>query len=180
MKFKKTNLEGVVEIFPNVFGDARGSFFESYNADVFKQAGIDIQFMQDNQSMSSKGVLRGLHFQAPPFAQDKLVRVVQGSAVDVAVDIRKHSPTYGQHAIFLLTAKENNMVLIPKGFAHGFLALEDHTIFSYKCSAFYSRESEKGLLWNDPKLNIRWGVGQPIVSEKDKILPLLSDFDSPF
>lgn len=180
MKFKKTNLEGVVEIFPSVFGDERGSFFESYNADVFKEAGIDIQFVQDNQSISLKGVLRGLHFQVPPYAQDKLVRVVQGSAIDVAVDIRKHSPTYGQHATFLLTAKENNMVLIPKGFAHGFLALEDYTIFSYKCSAFYSRQSEKGLLWNDPELDIQWGVDQPIISEKDKILPLLSDFDSPF
>jgi len=180
MEFKKSKLEGVVEITPNVFGDDRGYFLESYSKQLFLENGIDIDFVQDNQSLSSKGVLRGLHFQAPPYAQDKLVRVISGRVLDVVLDIRKNSPTYGQHEIYELTANKKNMLLVPKGFAHGFATLEDDTIFVYKCSNLYNKECEGGVLWNDEALAIKWGINNPIVSEKDKILPLFRDFESPF
>ena len=178
MEFKRSILEGVIEIIPNVFGDERGYFLESYNKDLFSKNGIDISFVQDNQSLSSKNVVRGLHFQAPPFAQDKIVRVIKGSVVDVVVDIRKNSPTYGQFETYTLTEEKKNMLLVPKGFAHGFVTLEDNTIFVYKCSNVYNKESEGGILWNS--LDINWQVENPIVSDKDKILPKFSEFITSF
>ncbi len=180
MQFVKHEIEGVFEIFPRVFDDKRGYFFESFRDDLFKQNGITVDFVQDNESLSSKGVLRGLHFQKPPFAQDKLVRVINGAVLDVIVDIRKSSPTYGKHATFVVDAKRKNMVFVPKGMAHGFLTLEDHTVFSYKCSDVYNKESESGLLWNDPLLNIDWGVADGIISDKDREWSGIKDFDSPF
>jgi dTDP-4-dehydrorhamnose 3,5-epimerase len=166
MEFKKTKLEGVIEIIPNLFEDDRGYFFESYNKELFIENGIDVDFVQDNQSMSSKGTLRGLHFQKPPYEQDKLVSVVRGSVMDVVVDLREDSPTYGQFETFELDSEKKNMVFVPKGFAHGFVSHEDNTIFTYKCSNFYNKESEGGIHYDS--LNIDWGYENPIVSEKDK------------
>lgn len=170
MQVIKTAIEGVVEVIPDVFGDERGYFFESYNRQKFLAVGITEEFLQDNQSFSIKGVLRGLHFQKEPYAQGKLVRVISGKVLDVAVDIRKNSPTYGQHVSVVLDAKKNNMLYIPPGMAHGFATLED-AIFSYKCTNVYHKTSEGGILWNDPALKIDWQLENPIVSEKDQILP---------
>jgi len=167
MTFEKTNLEGLLLIKPTVFEDKRGYFFESYNADTFVRAGINGSFVQDNQSMSDKGVLRGLHYQKEPYGQGKLVRVLQGSVLDVAVDIRKNSPTYGMHFKQLLSSENKLMLWIPTGFAHGFLTLEDKTVFFYKCTALYNKASEAAIRWNDPDLAIEWGITAPIVSEKD-------------
>lgn len=153
---------------PNIFEDDRGYFYESYNRDEFYNKGIEDVFVQDNQSLSQKNVLRGLHFQKPPFSQAKLIRVVQGSVLDVAVDLRKNSKTYGQHFATELSADNKRSFYIPEGFAHGFLTLEDNTIFSYKCSNFYNSASEDAILWNDKDLNINWGIDNPILSEKDK------------
>lgn len=180
MEVKKYPIEGVVEITPRIFADSRGAFLETFSAKNFAEAGITETFVQDNQSMSKKGVIRGLHLQKPPYAQAKLVSVVTGKALDVAVDLRKDSPTYGQHITCLLDAEKRNLFFIPVGFAHGFVALEEGTIFTYKCSNYYHKESEGGLLWNDPALGIDWGVENPIISEKDEVLPLLQDFASPF
>lgn len=174
MKVNQFNIEGVVEFLPRVFGDDRGFFFESYSKKVFEQYLPGIEFVQDNQSLSSKNTLRGLHFQKPPFAQGKLVRVITGSALDVVVDIRKNSPTFGQHLKFHLNTQDQNMVYVPEGFAHGFLALEDDTTFVYKCTNYYNKESESGIIWNDPELNIDWGCKNPVISEKDGILSTLS------
>lgn len=143
-------------------------------------AGIHLNFVQDNQSLSQKGAVRGLHFQAPPFEQGKLVRVVKGAVRDVVVDIRKNSATYGQHFSIDLTEENQLMFWIPPGFAHGFETLEDNTIFLYKCTNLYNKESEGGLLWNDPALGIKWQTAEPIVSDKDQILPTLNNFISPF
>jgi dTDP-4-dehydrorhamnose 3,5-epimerase len=173
-------MDGPLVIQPKVFADSRGYFFESYSNTLLKHLGLDVNFVQDNQSLSQKGTVRGLHFQANPFAQGKLVRVVQGSVLDVAVDIRKGSPTYGQHYDILLTAENKTMFWVPPGFAHGFSVLEDNTIFLYKCTNLYHKDSEGGILWNDPQLNINWGVEQPIVSSKDELLPTLANLDSPF
>lgn len=173
-------MEGPMIIEPKVFTDPRGYFYESYNAEMFKAAGIDAVFVQDNQSMSHKGATRGLHFQAPPFEQGKLVRVVQGAVIDVVVDIRKNSPTYGKSFSVELSAANNLMFWIPPGFAHGFETLEDKTIFLYKCTNVYHKQSEGGLYWNDPALGISWQSQSPIVSEKDEVLPMLKDFVSPF
>ena len=180
MEFKRFEIEGLVEIIPRKFGDARGFFFESYSYKVFAEAGIDVIFVQDNQSFSQKGVLRGLHFQRPPHAQGKLVRVTSGSALDVAVDIRKNSPTYGQHVTCLLDTLQHNMFYVPPGFAHGFVALEDNTTFLYKCTDYYHPASEGGIMWSDPDLNIDWNILEPLVSAKDEVLPDLADFNSPF
>ena len=180
MKFVKHSIEGIIEIFPNIFEDERGYFFESYNKNIFLANGINVEFVQDNQSKSNKGVLRGLHFQAPPYAQDKLVRVIQGKVLDVVVDLRKGSKTYGEHAKFVLTPEKQNMVFVPKGFAHGFLVLEDHTIFSYKCSNVYNQQAEGGIMWNDINLNINWEINNPIISQKDKMQTNFNIFDSPF
>ena len=170
MQLRETSIAGLVEIFPRIFEDDRGMFFESYNEEVFERLGLPVNFVQDNQSFSKKGVVRGLHFQNAPFAQGKLVRVVSGRVLDVAVDIRPDSPTFGQHEIFELRSDTNNIAYIPEGFAHGFVALED-TIFSYKCTNVYNKGAESGILWNDPDLNIDWGISDPIVSEKDLVLP---------
>ncbi|SEJ46551.1 dTDP-4-dehydrorhamnose 3,5-epimerase [Dyadobacter koreensis] len=170
MQIRETSIAGLVEIFPRVFQDDRGFFFESYNEELFKKLGLPTNFVQDNQSFSIKGVVRGLHFQNAPFAQGKLVRVISGRVLDVAVDIRPDSPTFGKHEVFELRSDTNNMAYIPEGFAHGFVALED-SVFSYKCTNVYNKGAESGLLWNDPDLGIDWGVENPIVSEKDIILP---------
>ena len=180
MEFKTTNIEGLVIINPRVFSDDRGYFYESYNKTVFKKNGLDLEFVQDNQSLSQNGVLRGLHFQAPPFEQGKLVRVIQGSVLDIAVDIRPDSPTYGQHHSVLLSGENNTQFWIPPGFAHGFITLKDDTIFSYKCTGPYSKESEGALFWNDPQLNINWGNKNPLVSSKDQEAQLFKHFTSPF
>lgn len=180
MEVIKTPLEGLLVIEPKVFKDHRGYFYESYNAEAFKQAGIEAVFVQDNQSLSQKGILRGLHFQAPPHAQGKLVRVIKGAVLDVVVDIRKNSPTYGQHFSIELTEENFKMFWIPPGFAHGFVTLKDHTIFSYKCTDVYNKSAEGGLLWNDPELGINWGIEQPVLSEKDTLNPQLNNFNSPF
>lgn len=180
MKVHETGIAGLLEIEPVVFGDERGYFYETYNLAKFKEAGIPNEFVQDNQSKSSAGVLRGLHFQNPPFAQGKLVRVIHGSVVDVAVDIRKGSPTYGKHHKVLLSGKNKKMFWIPPGFAHGFATLENDTIFAYKCTGFYSKESEGSVRWNDPELMIDWGIVNPSLSEKDREAPLLASLDSQF
>lgn len=173
-------LPGLYVIQPKVFADARGHFFESYRHDVFQQLCPGVEFVQDNQSLSNKGILRGLHFQKPPHAQDKLVRVVAGAVLDVALDIRKSSPTYGQSFSIELSASNFMMLLIPKGFAHGFLTLEDQTIFQYKCSDYYHPQSEGGILWKSEGAGIKWGVDEPLLSEKDKIHPEFKNFISPF
>ena len=180
MEITKTSLEGLLIIKPDVFEDDRGYFFESYNQEKFLNAGLDLRFVQDNESKSKKGVLRGLHFQAPPFAQGKLVRVLRGSVLDIAVDIRKNSPTYGNWESVVLTEQNKLMFWIPAGFAHGFVTREDDTIFFYKCTNIYSKISEGSILWNDPDLNIDWGTNTPVISEKDKVSPGFKDFVSPF
>jgi dTDP-4-dehydrorhamnose 3,5-epimerase len=169
MNIIETGLSGLLLIEPKVFEDSRGYFLESYNIKTFKNAGIDVNFIQDNQSFSCKGTLRGLHFQNPPYAQVKLVRAVTGSIIDVAVDIRKDSKTYGQYYSVNLTGENKKMLYIPEGFAHGFLTLEDNTIVQYKCSNLYDKESEGGILWDDPDIGIDWQLTiEPIISEKDK------------
>lgn len=182
MKFTETYIKDLFIIKPKVWEDERGYFFESYSQQLLKEAGIEANFVQDNQSLSQKGTLRGLHYQAPPFAQGKLVRVIQGKVLDVAIDLRKNSPTYGQSMTIELSAENHYMFWIPPGFAHGFLTLEDRTIFTYKVSNIYNKASEGGLLWNDPDLNIEWGIdpSEIILSEKDKLLPRIKDLDSPF
>jgi dTDP-4-dehydrorhamnose 3,5-epimerase len=180
MEINETKLKGLVVIKPRVFEDARGYFFESYNRQVFVKAGLNLDFVQDNQSLSQKGVLRGLHFQNPPFAQGKLVRVISGSVFDVAVDIRKDSPTYGQWFGEHLTAANKWMMYIPPGFAHGFATLEDNTIFAYKCTNYYDKPSEGCLLWNDPDLAIDWKIKDPMLSEKDLQGTRFKEFRSAF
>ena len=167
MEIIETNLKGVMVIKPRVFEDARGYFFESYNQQVFANSGLNLHFLQDNQSLSQKGVLRGLHFQNQPYAQGKLVRVITGAVYDVAVDIRKNSATYGQWFGLELTARNKWMMYIPEGFAHGFATLEDETIFSYKCTNVYNKAAEDCLLWNDPDIGIEWPLDNPLLSEKD-------------
>lgn len=180
MKFSKTNINGVVLIEPNVIKDQRGYFLESFNKEKFKKVIDKVVFIQENESKSSKGVIRGLHFQNPPFAQAKLVRVIKGSVLDVAVDLRKKSKTYGMYYSIVLSEKNNKSFFIPKGFAHGFLSLEDNTVFSYKCSGLYNKKSEESLLWNDKDLNIDWQITDPIVSEKDSNALLFKDFKTKF
>ena len=180
MEIIKTPIEGLLVINPRVFEDERGSFFESWSQQSYKNIGLDLDFVQDNQSLSQKGVLRGLHFQNPPFAQGKLVRVIKGSVIDVAVDIRKNSSTYGQHYSVKLSEENKTVFWIPPGFAHGFVSLEDGTIFTYKCTEVYNKESEGALVWNDETLNINWGVDHPLVSDKDMIAGSFIDFESEF
>ena len=180
MEVQDTAIEGLKIIKPRVFPDGRGHFFESWSKRKFEDAGLHLDFVQDNQSLSEKGVLRGLHFQEPPFAQGKLVRVIKGKALDVAVDIRKDSPTYGQHVKVVLSEEEANQFWVPPGFAHGFLTLEDNTIFAYKCTNFYNKESENGLMWNDPDLGIDWGIETAQLSDKDKIYKPFREFESLF
>ena len=181
MEIVTTGIKDLLIIKPAVFEDDRGYFFESYNKDKFAEHGIDANFVQDNESRSMKNVLRGLHFQKPPYTQGKLVRVMHGAVLDVAVDLRKNSPTYGKWASIVLTDKNKWMYWVPQGFAHGFLTLEDHTVFFYKCTNVYNKESEGSLLWSDPDLGVDWGNPEsPILSGKDKISPLFRDFESPF
>jgi len=180
MEVIETKLKGVLVLQPKVFEDARGYFFESYNANLFKQAGLDLNFVQDNQSLSQRGVLRGLHFQNSPWAQGKLVRVINGAVFDVAVDIRKSSPTYGQWFGMELNERNKMMMYIPEGFAHGFATLQDNTIFSYKCTNLYNKASEDCLLWNDPDIGINWNMEDPLLSEKDLQGKHIKDFVSLF
>lgn len=167
---------------PRVFEDSRGYFFESYNAATFEQLGINLQFVQDNQSSSSYGVIRGLHYQLPPYAQTKLVRVLHGAILDVALDIRQGSPTFGQHFSIELSADNKKQLLIPRGFAHGFSVLSEQAVVLYKCDGLYNKESDAGILYNDPALNIDWKVpaDKVIVSDKDKVLPAFADCRNTF
>lgn len=167
MELIDTGIEGLWVIKPKVFADARGYFFESYNKELFAAKGLHLDFVQDNQSLSNKGVLRGLHFQNPPYAQGKLVRVITGSVYDVAVDIRKNSPTYGKYFGAELNEENKLMMYIPEGFAHGFNTLRDNTVFSYKCTNFYNKAAEDCIRWDDKTIGIKWDVENPILSEKD-------------
>lgn len=173
--FNKCEIPGPVIIEPKVFGDDRGFFLESYKKTDFVNNGINVEFMQDNHSVSSKGVLRGLHYQKPPFAQAKLVRVIKGIAWDVAVDIRKESPTYKKWIAVELSGENKKMFYIPEGFAHGFIALTDEVQLMYKCSNEYSPLHDAGIIWNDPELAVKWPLADPLLSEKDIVLPLLKD-----
>jgi dTDP-4-dehydrorhamnose 3,5-epimerase len=180
MEIKEERIKGLFSIQPKVFGDERGYFLETFNQSNYGRLLDNFIFVQDNVSLSAKGVLRGLHFQKPPFDQGKLVQVIKGSVIDISVDIRKDSPTYGEYISVLLTEKEKNQFWIPPGFAHGFCALEDNTIFSYKCTNYYSPENESSILWNDKTLNIDWTIANPIISEKDKKGIKFDNFISPF
>ena len=177
MNVIKTKIEGLVIIEPKLFVDERGYFFESFNQREFTAAIGDITFVQDNESKSSYGVLRGLHFQLPPYSQSKLVRVIEGKVLDVAVDIRKNSPTYGQYVSVELTGESHRQLFIPKGFAHGFVVLSSQAVFQYKCDEFYHPEAEGAIAWNDPDLGIDWQIPAEnmILSERDKHHPLLKD-----
>jgi len=174
-EIKQTSLPGVLEIFPRVFPDSRGYFFESFRQDWLDQLGVHESWVQDNQSFSQKGTVRGLHFQRGAHAQAKLVRVIAGKVLDVAVDLRKGSPSFGQVYSTILDTDKNNLLYIPAGFGHGFSVLED-AVFVYKCSNYYHKDSEGGVRWSDPTLGIDWQVSEPIVSEKDQILPTLAEF----
>ena len=182
MNVIKTSIEGVVVIEPKVFGDTRGYFFESFSQREFDEKVRRVRFVQDNESMSSYGVMRGLHFQAPPFSQSKLVRCVKGVVLDVAVDIRKGSPTYGQHVAVELTENNHRQFFVPRGFAHGFAVLSDTAIFQYKCDNFYAPQADGGISILDGSLGIDWQIPTEnvILSEKDLKHVLLKDFDSPF
>ena len=182
MKVIKTSLDGVVIIEPHVFLDSRGYFFESFSLREFEEKVQKINFVQDNESMSSYGVMRGLHFQKPPFTQSKLVRCVKGAVLDVAVDIRRGSPTYGEHVAVELTEKNHRQLFIPRGFAHGFAVLSDVAIFQYKCDNFYAPQADGGISIKDDSLGIDWiiPIQNAVLSEKDTKHPLLKDFTSPF
>ena len=182
MKFIKTAIPDVYIIEPTVFGDGRGYFLESYNQKKFEDVIGKIAFVQDNESKSSKGVLRGLHFQKPPYEQAKLVRCIEGEVLDVAVDIRKNSITYGQHVVVLLSGANKRQLFVPRGFAHGFLVLSDSATFAYKVDNTYAPEFDAGIRWNEKELNIQWGIenSDVLVSEKDSKLPFFSEFESPF
>ena len=182
MDFIKTKIPGVVIIEPKVFGDHRGDFFESFNLKTFEEKVQKINFVQDNESKSTRGVLRGLHFQKPPFAQAKLVRCVKGTVLDVAVDIRKDSPTYGKHVAVELSEENKKQLFIPRGFVYGFVVLSDNAIFSHKVDNWYAPEYDSGILWNDKDLNIDWGILDEDVklSEKDSVQQLLKDLNTPF
>lgn len=182
MNVKTTPIPGLLIIEPRIFPDDRGYFYESYNKKNYEAAGIKGDFVQDNQSFSQKGTLRGLHGQANPYAQGKLVRVIKGRVMDVAVDIRKASPTYGQHYTIELSGDNHIQFWVPPGFLHGFVTLEDDTIFTYKVTNFYDKASEIGVIWNDPTLAIGWGIDKReiLLSPKDELLPAFKDFVSPF
>ncbi|MBD5419077.1 MAG: dTDP-4-dehydrorhamnose 3,5-epimerase [Bacteroides sp.] len=182
MEVIKTDIEGVVILKPRIFNDSRGYFFESFNKKEFEEKVGKVEFVQDNESKSSRGVMRGLHFQRPPHAQAKLVRCVRGRVLDVAVDIRKGSPTYGQHVAVELTEDNHLQFFIPRGFAHGFAVLSDEAVFQYKCDNYYAPEADGGISIEDKSLGIDWHMDPmlAILSDKDKKHPLLDDFDSPF
>jgi dTDP-4-dehydrorhamnose 3,5-epimerase len=174
MQIKETGIHGLVEIIPTVFPDSRGYFFESHKEDVLKKHGIPTYFPQENMSFSHKGVIRGMHFQRPPYAQGKLVSVVKGRVIDVAIDLRQDSPTFKKVYYCELDGDSHKMLMVPEGFAHGFVALED-TWFMYKCTNVYSKSHEAGVVWNDPEMNIQWPVSNPVISEKDRQLPTLNE-----
>ena len=180
MKTSLTDIPDLLIIQPNVFEDSRGYFYESFNKESFHSLGIPLDFVQDNQSLSQKDVLRGLHFQNPPFAQGKLVRVIKGAVLDIVVDIRKASPTYGKNFAITLSEQNKTMLWVPPGFAHGFLTMEDNTIFFYKCTNYYDKASEDCILWDDADLQIKWNAKHPQLSEKDKLGKKFKDFKSPF
>ncbi len=182
MNKEETFIKDLVVLTPEVFEDARGYFFEGYNKNKFSALGIDIDFVQDNQSFSQRGTLRGLHYQNPPYAQTKLVRVLQGEIMDVAVDLRKDSPTYGQHFGIKLTAENKKQLLVPQGFAHGFSVLSETAVVLYKCDQFYNKASEGGIRFDDPTLAIDWGMDlkEAIVSDKDVVLPSFEACNSQF
>lgn len=182
MKFTKTRLEGVIVVEPSVFGDHRGWFMETYSEEKLLEAGINIKFVQDNQSLSTtKGTLRGLHYQINPKAQTKLVRCTKGAIYDVAVDIRKGSPNYGEWFGIELTAENNKQLLIPKGFAHGFMTLSEDVEVQYKVDELYAPECDRGIIWNDPEIGIEWPIDiVPVLSEKDGKAPLLKDAENNF
>jgi dTDP-4-dehydrorhamnose 3,5-epimerase len=174
MQVKETGFEGLVELSPAIYKDNRGWFYEFYNEKTFQQANIMPNFVQENTSFSKKGVIRGLHFQKPPYSQAKLVTVHAGKVLDVVVDMRKHSKTFGKYYSCVLDDVRRNMMMIPEGFAHGFAALED-SIFYYKCTNFYNKASEAGIVWNDQDLKIEWPFANPIVSDKDQVLPTFEE-----
>lgn len=182
MPFVETGFPGLLVFEPRVFGDSRGYFFESYSEKAFHEQGLYIRFVQDNESFSGYGVIRGLHYQLSPFAQTKLIRVTQGSILDVVVDVRKGSPTYGKSYSLELTGDNKKQLLIPGGFAHGFSVLSPAALVQYKCDQFYSKESEGGIRYDDPALNIDWKIpaGKAIISEKDRLLPLFADCNANF
>jgi dTDP-4-dehydrorhamnose 3,5-epimerase len=179
MQFDKTPIKDLLVIKPRVFKDARGYFMESYNHKSWNEI-LKTDFVQDNESLSQKGVLRGLHFQKPPYAQAKLVRVIKGSVLDVAVDLRKSSPTFGKYYKIILSEENKKQLFIPKGFAHGFLCLEDGTVFAYKCSAYYNSQSERVLAWDDKLINIDWNIEKPLVSDRDALAMSFKTFKTPF
>ncbi len=176
MAFHQTAIQDIILFEPRVFEDSRGYFFESYNEKTFKENGISAHFVQDNQSFSKMGTIRGLHFQKGEFAQAKLVRVIKGKVLDVAVDLRANSPTFGKHVAALLSEENQNQLFIPRGFAHGFSVLSSEAIFSYKCDNFYHQNADGGLYFADPALAIDWQTTHPIVSEKDLALPSLEEY----
>jgi dTDP-4-dehydrorhamnose 3,5-epimerase len=182
MNVKKTDIEGLVVIEPNVFGDDRGYFMESFSQKWFEENVCATTFVQDNESKSSRGVLRGIHFQKPPFAQAKLVRVIEGEVLDVAVDLRPDSATYGKHYGVILSGSNKKQLFVPRGFGHGFSVLSSEAIFSYKVDNVYAPEHEDGILWSDPSLNIDWKLSHEEVrlSSKDEVLQTFNDFSSPF
>lgn len=182
MPFLPTSIPDLLIFEPHMHSDERGYFFESYNESVFLQAGLDIRWVQDNQSSSQYGVIRGFHFQAPPHAQTKLIRVLAGRILDVVIDIRKGSPAFGQSFSIELSAANKKQLLVPKGFAHGFSVLSDQAEVLYKCDSLYHKPSEQGILYADPDLATDWGIpaNRALVSEKDKVLPLLKELHSPF
>lgn len=182
MNLETTGIKDLVVLTPTVFEDERGYFMETFNAKTLKDLGVTFGFVQDNQSFSKKGTLRGLHYQNPPFAQTKLIRVLQGEIIDVAVDLRKDSPTFGQHFEIKLTAENKKQLLVPQGFAHGFSVLSETAIVLYKCDQYYNKESEGGIRYDDASLNIDWGMDlkEAIVSEKDMILPDFINCNSQF
>lgn len=182
MEAKQTDIEGVVILEPRIFDDERGYFYESFSEREFCDKVRKCHFVQDNQSKSSFGVLRGLHFQQPPHAQSKIVRAIKGKILDVAVDIRKGSPTYGRYVSAEISDENHRQIFIPRGFAHGFVVLSDKAIVEYKCDNYYSKESEGSILWSDHDLGVNWSINheEAILSEKDKLSPLFKDFDSPF
>ena len=182
MKVIKTKIEGLVIIEPQIFKDQRGQFLESHNQQRFEELVGSISFVQDNESTSSKGVLRGLHFQKPPFAQAKLVRCIKGKVLDVAVDIRANSKTYGEYVAVELSGENAKQLFIPQGFAHGFLTIKEASIFAYKVDSVYAPAHEAGFYWKDKQLNIDWGINknEVLVSEKDEKMSSFSDFKSPF
>lgn len=182
MEVIKTHIEGLFIIEPRIFNDARGYFFESFSQREFDEKVFPVNFVQDNESMSTRGVMRGLHFQRPPYTQTKLVRCVRGAVLDVAVDIRKGSPTFGQHMAVELTGENHRQFLITKGFAHGFAVLSEKAVFQYKCDEFYHPEADGGIQLCDPSLGIDWHIPfeEAILSEKDTRQPFLKDFESPF